>query len=38
VRENIFTGMAELRRSGRTPTPEEMTAFSACHDQAMVDA
>jgi len=29
--------MAELRRSGRTPTPEEMTAFYARHDQVMVD-
>jgi hypothetical protein len=29
--------MAELRRSGRTVTPEEMTAFYARHDQVMVD-
>ena len=29
--------MAELRRSGRTPTPEEMTAFYARHDQVMVE-
>jgi quercetin dioxygenase-like cupin family protein len=28
---------AELRRSGRTPTPEEMTAFYARHDQVMVE-
>jgi hypothetical protein len=29
--------MAELRRSGRTLTLEEMTAFYARHDQVMVD-
>jgi hypothetical protein len=29
--------MAELRRSGRTPTREEMTAFYARHDQVMVE-
>ena len=29
--------LAELRRTGRTPTPEEMTAFYARHDQVMVE-
>jgi hypothetical protein len=29
--------MAEIRRSGRTLTPEELTAFYARHDQVMVD-
>jgi quercetin dioxygenase-like cupin family protein len=38
ARENFFLEMAELRRSGRTLTPEEMTAFYARHDQVMVDA
>ncbi len=37
ARENFFLEMAELRRSGRTLTPEEMTAFYARHDQVMVD-
>jgi quercetin dioxygenase-like cupin family protein len=37
ARENFFLEMAELRRSGRTLTPEEMTAFYARHDQEMVD-
>ena len=37
ARENFFSEMAELRRSGRTLTPEEMTAFYARHDQVMVD-
>ena len=37
ARENFFAEMAELRRSGRTPSPEEMTAFYARHDQVMVD-
>ena len=37
ARENFFAEMAELRRSGRQPTPEEMTAFYARHDQVMVD-
>jgi quercetin dioxygenase-like cupin family protein len=37
ARENFFLEMAELRRSGRTVTPEEMTAFYARHDQVMVD-
>ena len=27
ARENFFLEMTELRRSGRTLTPEEMTAF-----------
>jgi quercetin dioxygenase-like cupin family protein len=38
AREQFFLEMAELRRSGRTLTPEEMTAFYARHDQVMVDA
>ena len=37
AREEFFAEMAELRRSGRQPTPEEMTAFYARHDQVMVD-
>jgi len=37
ARENFFLEMAELRRSGRTLTPEQMTAFYARHDQEMVD-
>lgn len=37
ARENFFTEVAELRRSGRTLSPEEMTAFYARHDQVMVD-
>jgi quercetin dioxygenase-like cupin family protein len=37
AREEFFAEMAELRRSGRTPTAEEMTAFYARHDQVMVD-
>ena len=37
ARENFFLELAELRRSGRTLTPEEMTAFYARHDQVMVD-
>jgi quercetin dioxygenase-like cupin family protein len=38
ARENFFAEMAELRRSGRTLTPEEMTAFYARHDQVMIDS
>jgi uncharacterized cupin superfamily protein len=38
ARENFFLELAELRRSGRTLTPEEMTALCARHDQVMVDA
>jgi mannose-6-phosphate isomerase-like protein (cupin superfamily) len=38
ARERFFNEMAELRRSGRALTPEEMTAFYARHDQVMVDA
>jgi hypothetical protein len=34
---NFFGELAEMRRSGRTLTPEEMTAFYARHDQVMVD-
>ena len=30
--------MAELRRSGRTLTPEQLTAFYARHEQVLVDA
>jgi quercetin dioxygenase-like cupin family protein len=37
ARETFFLEMAELKRSGRTLTPEEMTAFYARHDQVMVD-
>jgi hypothetical protein len=37
VRERSFLEIAELRRSGRTVSPEEMTAFYARHDQVMVD-
>ena len=37
AREHFFAEMAELRRSGRTLSPEEMTAFYARHDQVMVD-
>jgi quercetin dioxygenase-like cupin family protein len=37
AREQFFAEMAELRRSGRTLPPEEMTAFYARHDQVMVD-
>ncbi|MCW2700269.1 MAG: Cupin 2 conserved barrel domain protein [Blastococcus sp.] len=37
ARELFFAELAELRRSGRTLSPEEMTAFYARHDQAMVD-
>jgi quercetin dioxygenase-like cupin family protein len=38
ARENFFTEMAEIRRSGRKLTPEQLTAFYARHDQVMVDA
>ncbi len=37
ARENFFGELAELRRSGRTLTQEERTAFYARHDQVMVD-
>ena len=37
ARERFFSEMAELRRSGRTLTQEELTAFYARHDQVMVD-
>lgn len=37
AREQFFLEMAELRRSGRILSPEEMTAFYARHDQVMVD-
>jgi quercetin dioxygenase-like cupin family protein len=37
ARENFFLEMAEIRRSGRTLTPDELTAFYARHDQVMVD-
>jgi hypothetical protein len=37
ARENFFLELAELRRSGRTLAPEQMTAFYARHDQVMVD-
>jgi quercetin dioxygenase-like cupin family protein len=38
AREQFFAELAELRRSGRTLSPEEMTAFYARHDQVMVDS
>ena len=37
ARERFFAELAELARSGTTPSPEEMTAFYARHDQVMVD-
>ena len=37
AREEFFAEMAEMRRSGRRPGPEEMTAFYARHDQVMVE-
>lgn len=37
ARELYFAELAELARSGRKPTPEEMTALYARHDQVMVD-
>ena len=37
ARERFFAEIVELRRGGRQPTPEEMTAFYARHDQVMVD-
>ena len=37
ARELFFSELMELRRSGRTPGVEEMTAFYARHDQVMVD-
>jgi len=37
ARELFFAELAELRRSGREPKPEEMTAFYARHDQVMVE-
>ena len=37
ARERFFAEIVELRRRGRQPTPEEMTAFYARHDQVMVD-
>ena len=37
ARELYFAELGELARSGRTLTPEEMTAFYARHDQVMVD-
>ncbi|MGY1811071.1 cupin domain-containing protein [Blastococcus sp. SYSU D00669] len=37
ARENFFTEVAELRRSGRELSDEERTAFYARHDQVMVD-
>jgi hypothetical protein len=36
ARERFCGEMAELRRDGRTLTPEELTAFYARHDQLMV--
>ena len=38
AREKFFLEMAEIRRSGRKLTAEELTAFYARHDQVMVDA
>jgi len=37
AREEFFAETAELRRSGRTLSPEERTAFYARHDQVMVE-
>ena len=37
ARERFFAEIAELRRSGRQLSAEEMTAFYARHDQVMVD-
>jgi quercetin dioxygenase-like cupin family protein len=37
AREEFFAELLELARSGRKPTPEEMTAFYARHDQVMVE-
>ena len=37
ARELFFAELAELQRSGRTPSDEEMTAFYARHDQVMVN-
>lgn len=37
ARETFFAEMAEIARSGRTPTTEEMAALYARHDQVMVD-
>ncbi len=37
AREKFFLEMAEIRRSGRKLTSEELTAFYARHDQVMVD-
>jgi mannose-6-phosphate isomerase-like protein (cupin superfamily) len=37
AREKFFAEMAELGRSGRTPTKEELDAIYARHDQVMVD-
>jgi hypothetical protein len=35
--ELFFSELMELRRDGRTLTPEEWTAFYARHDQVVVD-
>lgn len=32
-REKYFDGLLDLRRGGRTPTPEEIDEFAARHDQ-----
>jgi uncharacterized cupin superfamily protein len=37
AREEFFAEMAEIGRSGRTPTKEELAAIYARHDQVMVD-
>jgi hypothetical protein len=37
AREAFVAETAELRRSGRTLDPEERAAFSARHDQVMVE-
>jgi hypothetical protein len=37
ARETFCGELAELRRTGRTLTPEQMTGFYARHDQVMVD-
>lgn len=37
ARETFFAEMAEIGRSGRKPSKEEMAAIYARHDQVMVD-
>jgi hypothetical protein len=37
AREEFFAETAEIRRSGRTLSPEEWTALYARHDQVVVE-